>query len=121
MQEPFTPTLEQVVKNTDAYLFVLRISLLLATPIVQVIQTLLVLRARVIVLLLRMQTGQHGATMITSARSMDAIISTHAHRPALTTSARTQPHSHNQGGPSDHSRSAHDSPNGEYRSRDLCH
>ena len=75
MHEPFTPTLEQVVKNTDAYLFVLRISLLLATPIVQVIQTLLVLRARVIFPFLRMQRGQHCAMMITSARSMDAIIS----------------------------------------------
>ena len=78
MQGPFTPTLEQVVKNIDAYLFVLTISLLLATPIVQAIQTLLAMRARVIVPLLRMQTGQHGATMITSARSMDAIISPHS-------------------------------------------
>ena len=96
MQEPFTPTLEQVVKNTDAYLFVLRISLLLATPIVQVIQTLLVLRARVIVPLLRMQRGQHCATMIISARCMDAIISPHcassfAHNIGSNHSTFTQP------------------------------
>lgn len=38
MQEPFTSTLKQVVKNIDAYLFVLAISLLLATSIVQAIQ-----------------------------------------------------------------------------------
>ena len=40
MQEPFTPSLEQVMKNTDAYLFVLTISLLLVTLIVQAIQML---------------------------------------------------------------------------------
>lgn len=77
MQETFTPTLEQVMKNTDAYLFVLAISLLLAAPIIQAIQTLLAMRARIIFPLLRMQTGQHCATMITSARSMDVIICPH--------------------------------------------
>lgn len=59
------------MKNTDAYLFVLVISLLLATPIVQAIQTLLAMRARVIFPLLRMQTGQHYSTLIRPARTTD--------------------------------------------------
>ena len=62
------------MKNTDAYLFVLTISLLLATPIVQAIQTLLAMRARVIFPLLRMQTGQHYSTLITPARNTDVIV-----------------------------------------------
>ena len=65
------------MKNTDAYLLVPTIFLLLATPIVQAIQTLLAMRARIIFPLLRMQTGQHSATMITFAQSMDATISPH--------------------------------------------
>lgn len=65
------------MKNTDAYLFVLTVSFLLATPIIHAIQTLLTMRARVIVPLLRIQTGQHCTTMITSARSLDAIICPH--------------------------------------------
>jgi hypothetical protein len=65
------------MKNTDAYLFVLAISLLLATPIIQAIQTLLAMRARVIFPLLRTQTGQHYSTLIASARSMDAIVCPH--------------------------------------------
>ena len=77
MQETFTPTLEQVMKNTDAYLFVLAVTLLLAAPIVRAIQTLLAMHARVIFPLLRMQTGQHYATVFTSAQSMDAIICPH--------------------------------------------
>ena len=77
MQETFTPILEQVMKNTDAYLFVLAVTLLLAAPIARSVQTLLAMRARVIFPLLRVQTGQHCATMITSARSMDAIVCPH--------------------------------------------
>jgi hypothetical protein len=77
MQKPFTLSLEQVMKNTDAYLFVLTISLLLATPIIQAIQTLLAMRARVIFPLLRLETGQHYSTLITSVRSMDVIVCPH--------------------------------------------
>jgi len=77
MQETFTVTLEQIMKNTDAYLFILTVSLLLAAPIVHAIQTLLALRARVIFPLLRIQTGPHCATMITAARSMDVIVCPH--------------------------------------------
>jgi hypothetical protein len=40
MQEPFTQSLEQVMKNTDAYQFVLTIPLLLVALIVQAIQLL---------------------------------------------------------------------------------
>jgi hypothetical protein len=40
MQEPFTPSLEQVMKNTGAYLFVPTIRRLLVTPIVKAIQML---------------------------------------------------------------------------------
>lgn len=77
MQKPFTLSLEQVMKNTDVYRFALTISLLLATPITQAIQTLLTMRERVIFPLLRMLTGQHYSTMITSARSMDVIVCLH--------------------------------------------
>lgn len=77
MQETLTPLLEQVMKNTDAYLFVLTISFLLATPIVQAIQTLLAMRARIIFPLLRLETGQHYSMLITSARSMDVIVCPH--------------------------------------------
>ncbi|MEY4704158.1 MAG: hypothetical protein RL042_354 [Nitrospirota bacterium] len=62
------------MKNTDAYLFVLAVTLLLALPIARAIQTLLAMRARVIFPLLRMQAGQHCTTMITSGRNMDATI-----------------------------------------------
>ena len=48
MQEALTPTLEQVMKNTAPHLFVFTNSLLLATSIIQAIQTLLTMRARVI-------------------------------------------------------------------------
>lgn len=65
------------MKNTDAYLFVLTISLLLATPIVLAIHTLLSMRARVIFPLLRIQTGQHQSTLITSARNIDVIVCPH--------------------------------------------
>ena len=65
------------MKNTDAYPFVLTISLLLATPIIQALQTLLTMRERVIFPLLRMPTGQHYSTMITSARSMNVIVCPH--------------------------------------------
>jgi hypothetical protein len=74
MQDTFTSALEQVMKNTEAYLFVLTISLLLAVPIVRAIQTLLAMRARVIFPLLRLETGHHFSTLITSARSMESII-----------------------------------------------
>jgi hypothetical protein len=73
MQNTLTSTLEQVMKNTEAYLFVLTISLLLAAPIVRAIQTLLAMRARVIFPLLRLETGHHYSTLITSARSMESI------------------------------------------------
>ena len=77
MLKPFTQYLERVMQNTDAYLFVLTPFFLLATPIVQAIQTLLAMRARIISPLLRMQTGRHYATMITFAQRMDATISPH--------------------------------------------
>jgi hypothetical protein len=48
MQEALTPTLEQVMKNTAPHLFLFTLSLLLATSIIQAIQTLLTKRARVI-------------------------------------------------------------------------
>ncbi len=69
------------MKNPDAYLFVLAITLLLAAPIVRAIQTLLAMHARVIVPLLRIQTGQHCATMIRSVRRMDATICPHCASP----------------------------------------
>ena len=65
------------MKNTGPYLFVLTISLSLARRIVQATQTVLTRRARVILPLLRMQTGQERAAMITPACSMEAIISPH--------------------------------------------
>ena len=76
-QKTFTPILEQVMNNTDAYLFVLTISLLLATAIIQAIRTLLAMRARTIFPLLRIQAGQHCVTMITSARTTDVIVCPH--------------------------------------------
>ena len=48
MQEALTAILEQVMKNTAPHLFVFTISFLLATSIIQSIQTLLTMRARVI-------------------------------------------------------------------------
>ena len=65
------------MKNTAPHLFLFTISLLLATSIIQAIQRLLTMRARVIFPLLRMQTGQHYSTMITSARSMNIIVCPH--------------------------------------------
>jgi hypothetical protein len=76
-QETFTPILEQVMKNTDAYLFVLVVTLLLAAPIIQAIQTLLAMRTRIIFPLLRLETGQHYSALITSTRSMDVIVCPH--------------------------------------------
>lgn len=76
-QETLTPTLEHVMKNTEGYLFVLMISLLLAAPIIRAIQTLLAMHARVIFPVLRMQTGQQSSTLITAARSTDAIVCPH--------------------------------------------
>jgi hypothetical protein len=52
MQEVLTPTLEQVMKNTAPHLFLFTLSLLLATSIIQAIQTLLTMRARAIAPLL---------------------------------------------------------------------
>ena len=77
MQKYFTISLEQVMKNTDAYLFVLTISLLLAAPIVRAIQTLLAMHARVIFPVLRMQTGQSFSTLMTSVRSVDVVVCPH--------------------------------------------
>ncbi len=74
--DPYT-TMEPVMKNTDAYLFVLTISLLLAVPIVRAIQTLLAMHARVIFPVLRMQTGQSFSTLMTSVRSMDVVVCPH--------------------------------------------
>jgi hypothetical protein len=54
MQEALTPTLEQAIKNTAPHLFLFTISLLLATSIIQAIQTLLTMHARVIFPLLWM-------------------------------------------------------------------
>lgn len=81
MQNTALLTLEQVMKNPDAYLFVLAITLLLAAPIVRAIQTLLAMHARVIVPLLRIQTGRRCTTMITSVRTMDAITCPHCASP----------------------------------------
>jgi hypothetical protein len=77
MQETLAPPLERVMKNTAPHLFVFTIAFLLATSIIQAIQTLLMKRARAIFPLLRMQTGQHYSTLITSARSMDVIVCPH--------------------------------------------
>jgi hypothetical protein len=77
MQKHFALSLEQVMKNTAPHLFVFTISFLLATSIIQAIQTWLTKRARVIFPLLRMQTGQHCSTLITSVRSMDVIVCPH--------------------------------------------
>ena len=77
MSKPAKTYQEQVMKNAEAYLFVLTISLLLATPIVQAIQTLLAMRARVIFPVLRMQTGQSYSTLMTSVRSMDVVVCPH--------------------------------------------
>jgi len=57
MQEPFTPPLELVMKNAAPHLFLFTISLLLATSIIQAIQRLLTMRARVIFPLLRSKQG----------------------------------------------------------------
>ena len=65
------------MKNIDAYLFVLVVTLLLAAPIIQAIQTLLAMRTRIIFPLLRLETGQHYSALITSARSMDVIVCPH--------------------------------------------
>jgi len=77
MQSHSYTTMEQVMKNAEAYLFVLSISLLLATPIVQAIQTLLAMRARVIFPVLRMQTGQSYSTLLTPVSSMDVVVCPH--------------------------------------------
>jgi hypothetical protein len=77
MQKPLTLSLEQIMKNTDPYLFVLTISLLLATLFVNAIKTLLSMRSRVIFPLLRIQTGQHRSTLTTSARNIDVIVCPH--------------------------------------------
>lgn len=77
MQSDTYTTMEQVMKNTEAYLFVLTISLLLAVPIVRAIQTLLAMHARVIFPVLRMQTGQSFSTLMTSVRSMDVVVCPH--------------------------------------------
>jgi hypothetical protein len=60
MQEPFAQSLEQVMKNAAPHLFLFTISLLLVTSIIQAIQRL---------------QRQHYSTMITSARSMNVIVS----------------------------------------------
>ena len=70
-------TMEPVMKNTEAYLFVLTISLLLAVPIVRAIQTLLAMHARVIFPVLRMQTGQSFSTLMTSSRNMNVVVCPH--------------------------------------------
>jgi len=77
MQETLAPPLEQVMKNTAPHMFLFTLALLLATLIIQAIQTLLTKRARVIVPLLRMPTGQHYSALITSARSMDVLVCPH--------------------------------------------
>jgi hypothetical protein len=75
--KPITLSLEQVMKNTDAYLFVLTISLLLATPIIQAIQTLLAMRGRIVFPLLRVETGRQYSTVIKSAPNLDVIVCPH--------------------------------------------
>ena len=77
MHDPFAPSLEQVMKNTDAYVFVLTISLLLATPIIQAIQTLLAMRGRIVFPLLRVETGRQYSTVIKSAPNLDVIVCPH--------------------------------------------
>lgn len=96
MQNTVPSTLEQAMKNPDAYLFVLAMMLLLAVPIAGAIQTLLAMQARVIFPLLRIQTGGHCTTMITSGGRMDAIICPHCASPFdhtidLTPTTFTQP------------------------------
>jgi hypothetical protein len=52
------------MKNADAYVFVFIVTMLLAAPIIQAIQTLLAMRARIIFPLLRRETGQHYSTLV---------------------------------------------------------
>jgi hypothetical protein len=62
------------MKNADAYLFVFLVTILLAAPIIQAIQTLLTMRARIILPLLRCETGQQHSTLVTSSQRMDVIV-----------------------------------------------
>ena len=55
------------MKNADAYLFVFLVTMLLAAPIIQAIQTLLAMRARIIFPLLRRETGQQYSMLVTSS------------------------------------------------------
>ena len=97
MQDTLTPPLDQVMKNTAPHLFLFTIALLLATSIIQVIQTLLMKRAQAIFPLLRMQIGQLYSTLITSARSMDVLVCPHCKSWFITPSARAM-HSYTTSG-----------------------
>lgn len=59
------------MSHPEAYLFVLLVTLVLAVPILQALHTLLALQARVLIPLLRIQTGGQATTLRTSAQRMD--------------------------------------------------
>ena len=60
------------MSHPEAYLFVLIVTLVLAVPIVRALHTLLALQARVLIPLLRIQTGGQATTLRTSAQRIDA-------------------------------------------------
>lgn len=65
------------MKHPQIYIFVLGIALLLAVPIVQAIQTLLAMQARVLFPVLRVKTAEGYRTLSTSVSSIDALICPH--------------------------------------------
>ncbi len=77
MQNPVISTLEEVMHNPAAYLIVLLATLFLAPLIVGALQTLLAMRARVIVPLLRVQSGQQFTTIIAPVGTIDAVLCPH--------------------------------------------
>ena len=63
--------------NPAAYLIVLLATLFLSPLIVGALQTLLAMCARVIVPLLRVQSGQQFTTIIAPVRTIDAVLCPH--------------------------------------------
>ncbi len=58
--------------HPGVYLFVLAVTLVLAVPIVLMGYTLLAMQPRVLIPLLRVQTGEQTTSLITSARRSEA-------------------------------------------------
>ncbi len=82
--------------HPEAYLFVLIVTLVLAVPIVQALHTLLALQARVLIPLLRTQTGGQATTLRTSAHRIEVRRCPHCadaypHTNELTASTFPQP------------------------------